>query len=296
MRTALLTAIAMLAFAGNSLLCRMALKLTSIDAASFTCVRLVSGALALWLLVRLRGGANARKGYPGGAYGNWGSALALFAYAALFSYAYVGMTAATGALLLFGVVQASMIGWGLAHGERLSRLQSLGFAVALAGLAALMLPGFATPTLSAALTMLGAGVAWGVYSLRGKATTPGQAADPLATTCGNFVRTVPMAIALSALALPSVQLDTAGIALAMASGAVTSGMGYAVWYRALPALQATQAATVQLSVPVIAAAGGVLILGEGFSWQVLVSSVAILGGIALVVRRPATSAISGLKR
>ncbi|MBI2748037.1 MAG: DMT family transporter [Burkholderiales bacterium] len=283
MRTALLTALAMLAFAGNSLLCRMALKLTAVDPASFTSVRLVSGAVALWLLVRLRGGA--RTGNT--TYGNWGSALALFAYAALFSYAYVGMTAATGALLLFGAVQASMIGWGLAHGERLRPLQTLGFVAALAGLAALMLPGFATPQSGVAVAMLSAGVAWGVYSLRGKATTPGQAADPLATTCGNFVRTVPMALALSAVALPSVQLDAAGLALAVASGAVTSGLGYAVWYRALPALQATQAATVQLSVPVIAAVGGVLILGEGFTWQLLVSSVAILGGIALVMRKPA---------
>lgn len=282
MRTALLTALAMLAFAGNSLLCRMALTLNGVDAASFTSVRLVSGAVALWLLVRFRGGAKTDL-----AYGNWGSALALFAYAALFSYAYVGMTAATGALLLFGAVQASMIGWGLVHGERLRPLQTLGFAAALAGLAALMLPGFATPQTGVALAMLGAGVAWGVYSLRGKATTPGQTADPLATTCGNFVRTVPMALALSAVALPSLRLDAAGLALAVASGAVTSGLGYAMWYRALPALQATQAATVQLSVPVIAAVGGVLILGEHFTWQLLVSSVAILGGTALVLRKPA---------
>lgn len=282
MRTALLTALAMLAFAGNSLLCRMALKLNGVDAASFTSVRLLSGAVALWLLVRFRGGAK-----TGLAYGNWGSALALFAYAALFSYAYVGMTAATGALLLFGAVQASMIGWGLVHGERLRPLQTLGFAAALAGLAALMLPGFATPQTGVALAMLGAGVAWGVYSLRGKATAPGQTADPLATTYGNFVRTVPMALALSAVALPSLRLDAAGLALAVASGAVTSGLGYAVWYRALPALQATQAATVQLSVPVIAAVGGVLILGEHFTWQLLVSSVAILGGTALVLRKPA---------
>ncbi len=280
MHTALLTALAMLAFAGNSLLCRMALKLTTLDAASFTSVRLVSGAIALCLLLRFRGGAKAR-----GTHGNWGSALALFAYAALFSYAYVGMTAATGALLLFGAVQASMIGWGLAHGERLRPLQTLGFVAALAGLAALMLPGFATPQWSVALAMLGAGVAWGVYSLRGKTVTPGQAADPLSTTYGNFVRTVPMAVALIAVALPTVQLDSAGMALAVASGAITSGLGYAVWYRALPALQATHAATVQLSVPVIAAAGGVLILGESFTWQLLVSSVAILGGIALVLRK-----------
>jgi drug/metabolite transporter (DMT)-like permease len=279
--TALLTALAMLAFAGNSLLCRMALKLTSIDAATFTSVRLVSGALTLWLLVRIRSGPTA-----GVAYGNWGSAFALFAYAALFSYAYVSMTAATGALLLFGAVQASMIGWGLLHGERLRPLQTLGFAAALAGLAALMLPGFATPAYGVALAMLGSGVAWGIYSLRGRINSPGQVADPLATTCGNFVRTIPMAVVLSAVALPSMQLDFAGLALAVAAGAATSGIGYAVWYRALPALQATHAATVQLSVPVIAAAGGALMLGEGFTWQLLLSSIAILGGIGLVLRKP----------
>lgn len=281
-RPALLTALAMLAFAGNSLLCRMALKLTAVDAASFTAVRLVSGALALVLLLRWRAGSKA------GAleYGNWGSALALFAYAALFSFAYVGMTAATGALLLFGAVQASMIGWGLAHGERLSSWQALGFAVALAGLVALMLPGFAAPSWGDALAMLGAGVAWGVYSLRGKANTPGKPADPLATTCGNFVRTIPMAVALCAAMLFALRWDSAGIALAVASGAITSGIGYAVWYRALPALQATHAATVQLSVPLIAAVGGVLLLGEAYSWRLQVTSVAILGGIALVLRKP----------
>ena len=292
MHVALLTALAMLAFAGNSLLCRMALKLTSLDAASFTTVRMVSGALALCLLVRFRGdsGGSAAAGRPVSvvAYGNWGSALALFAYAALFSYAYVGMTAATGALLLFGAVQASMIAWGLAKGERLRPLQTVGFVTALVGLAALMLPGFATPQWHIAVAMLGAGVAWGVYSLRGKTTapSPAPAPNPLATTCGNFVRTVPMAIALSAATLPWMHLDSTGLALAVVSGAVTSGLGYVVWYRALPALQATHAATVQLSVPVIAAVGGVVLLGEGFSLQLLGSSVAVLGGIALVLRRP----------
>ena len=284
----------MLAFAGNSLLCRMALKLTTLDAASFTSVRLVSGALALWWLVLLRGGKPTKQAAGGitvtrSAHGNWGSAFALFAYAALFSYAYVGMTTATGALLLFGAVQASMIGWGLAHGERLRTVQTIGFITALAGLAALMLPGFATPQPGDALAMLGAGVAWGAYSLRGKNVTPGPAADPLATTCGNFVRTVPMAVALSLASVAltsSVHLDLMGVALAVASGAVTSGLGYALWYRALPALQATHAATVQLSVPVIAAVGGVGLLGESFSWQLLVSSVAILGGISLVLRKP----------
>lgn len=283
-RTILLTALSMLAFAGNSLLCRMALRLTQLDAASFTAVRLVSGAVALVLLLWWRSRAATVAQMK--AYGNWGSALALFAYAALFSFAYVGMTTATGALLLFGAVQASMIGWGLVQGERLRSWQWLGFVVALAGLVALMLPGFAAPSWGIALTMVAAGVAWGVYSLRGKAHPPGKTPDPLATTCGNFVRTTPMALALCAAMLPTLRWDGAGIALAVASGAVTSGLGYAVWYRALPALQATSAATVQLSVPVIAAVGGVLLLGEPFSWQLQVASIAILGGIALVLRKP----------
>lgn len=290
-RLAALTTLAMLAFAGNSVLCRMALKTTALDAASFTTVRLLSGAAMLWLLVWLRQRATAspqatppdRRPLAG----NWGSALALFAYAALFSFAYVGMSTGTGALLLFGAVQASMIGWGLTRGERLRPLQWLGFAVALAGLVTLMLPGVVTPALPDALAMLGAGVAWGIYSLRGKATTaPAGAADPVATTCGNFVRTVPMALLLLALAWPTLRGDAQGLWLAVVSGAVTSGLGYALWYRALPALQATHAATVQLSVPVLAALGGVLLLGEAVSWPLAASSVAILGGIALVLARP----------
>lgn len=276
----------MLAFAGNSVLCRMALKLTPLDAASFTTVRLLSGAAMLWLLVWLQPRASNRGQPHRPLPGNWGSALALFAYAALFSFAYVGMSTATGALLLFGAVQASMVGWGLAKGERLRPLQMLGFAVALAGLVALMLPGFATPSLADALAMLCAGVAWGVYSLRGKAQAASHPTDPVATTCGNFVRSVPMALVLLALAWPTLHWDAQGLALAVASGAITSGLGYALWYRALPALQATQAATVQLSVPVIAAVGGVLLLGETLTWPLVVSSVAILGGIALVLLKP----------
>lgn len=280
----------MLAFAGNSVLCRMALKLTPLDAASFTTVRLLSGAAMLWLLVwwrqRAARGGNTPQCLSRQWPGNWGSALALFAYAALFSLAYVGMSTATGALLLFGAVQASMVGWGLVKGERLRPLQMLGFAVALAGLVALMLPGFATPSLADALAMLGAGVAWGVYSLRGKAQAASQPTDPVATTCGNFVRTVPMALVLLALAWPTLALDGRGLLLAVASGGITSGLGYAMWYRALPALQATQAATVQLSVPVIAAVGGVLLLGEAVTWPLVASSVAILGGIALVLLKP----------
>ena len=273
MRTMTLTALAMLAFAGNSLLCRMALKTTAIDPASFTTLRLVSGALVLWLLVRVR----ERRGTYA-ADGNWPSALALFAYAAGFSFAYVGLSAATGALLLFGAVQATMIGHGLWAGERFQRLQWVGLVLALAGLLGLLLPGLSAPPLAGALLMLGAGVAWGIYSLRGKG-----AGDATRVTAGNFLRAAPLAALLSVAMLHSASVDSAGAWYALASGAFASGMGYAIWYTALPALKATQAATVQLSVPVIAAAGGVVLLAEPLSLRLVLASVAILGGIALVI-------------
>lgn len=269
-----LTLLAMIAFASNSLLCREALKHTGIDAASFTSIRILSGAFALWLIVRLRGSAR-------GAAGNWPSALALFAYAACFSYAYIGLSAATGALLLFGAVQATMIGYGLWAGERLGTSQSTGLICAFGGLAWLMLPGISAPPLLASILMVCAGAAWGVYSLRGKG-----AADPTSVTAGNFLRAVPMAVALSAAALPWASLDRAGVCYAIVSGALTSGVGYAIWYTALRGLKATSAAAVQLSVPVIAAIGGIALLGEAISVRLLIASVAILGGIALVIVEP----------
>ncbi len=274
-RLMVLVSLAMLAFAGNSLLCRMALKHTSIDAASFTTVRLVSGACMLWLVVRVKGSS--------GGTGNWRSAAALFVYAAAFSFAYISMSAATGALLLFGAVQATMIGYGVYQGERLRTPQLAGFALALAGLVALMLPGLAAPSLTSSLSMLSAGVAWGVYSLRGKRAAGQGMADPTCVTAGNFMRAVPMALALSLLMFSHWSLDPAGIGLAVLSGALASGLGYAIWYQALPALKATHAATVQLSVPVIAAIGGVAFIGESVSLLLVLASCAILGGIALVI-------------
>lgn len=270
-RIAVLTTLAMIAFAGNSLLCRLALAHTRIDAASFTTIRLAAGALALWLIVRTSGGAAS-----GG--GNWRSALALFVYAAGFSFAYVSLPAATGALLLFGAVQATMIGHGMWAGERLRRLQLVGLVLALGGLVGLLLPGLAAPPLAGSLLMLGAGVAWGIYSLRGKG-----GGDPLRVTAGNFLRAVPMAAALSLLLHEGAALDGAGFGYAVASGALASGIGYAIWYTALPALRSTHAATVQLSVPVIAAVGGIAFLGESLSLRLVLASVAVLGGIALVI-------------
>ena len=268
-----LTLLAMLAFAGNSLLCRLALKSTSIDPASFTAIRLVSGALVLALISRLRGGR-----LVGAGAGSWRSALALFAYVAGFSYAYVSLSAATGALLLFGAVQATMIGYGLWAGERLDARQTVGLLMAFGGLASLLLPGLSAPPLAGALLMLGAGVAWGIYSLRGRA-----AGDPTQVTAGNFLRAAPIALALSALTLPWQSLDGAGVAYALASGAIASGMGYAVWYTALRGLTATHAASAQLSVPLLATLGGIALLGEPASWRLVWASVAILGGLALVL-------------
>lgn len=270
-RIVALTSLAMVAFAGNSLLCRVALKHTSIDPASFTTIRLISGAVMLWLIVRMRRGT-----YAGG--GSWLSAFALFAYAAGFSFAYVSLPAATGALLLFGAVQATMIGYGVWAGERLLKLQLVGLVLALGGLVGLLLPGLSAPPLYGSVLMLGAGVAWGIYSLRGKG-----AGDPTRVTAGNFLRAVPIAVALSIIMLNSSSLDTAGFWYAVSSGALASGIGYAIWYTALPSLKAASAATVQLSVPVIAALGAVVILAEPITLRLVLASVAILGGIALVI-------------
>lgn len=270
-RTLVLTSLAMIAFAGNSLLCRLALRHTSIDAASFTVVRLLSGAVVLALIVGLRGGRR-----PGA--GNWPSALALFAYAAGFSFAYVSLPTATGALLLFGAVQITMIGRGLWTGERLRVMQAGGCVLAFGGLVGLLLPGLSAPPLGGAVLMLGAGFAWGVYSLRGKG-----ALDPVAVTAGNFLRAVPMALVVGAVMFRDLSLDRAGVAYAVASGALASGIGYAIWYSALPALKATTAATVQLSVPLIAAIGGIVFLAEPVTLRLALASVAVLGGIALVI-------------
>ncbi len=270
-RSFVLVVLAMTAFAGNSLLCRIALTATRIDAATFTSGRILSGAIVLWLIVRLRGGAAVDAG-------SWRSALALFAYACAFSFAYTSLPAGTGALLLFGAVQATMIGFGLYSGEGLQPRQIGGLTLAFAGLVALLLPGISAPPLAGSILMLGAGLAWGVYSLRGK-----NAGEPLRATAGNFIKAVPFALALSLIALSWMSPDPTGICYAIASGALTSGLGYAIWYAALPGLQATHAATVQLSVPVIAAIGGIVFLDEHLSLRLLIAAAAILGGIALVV-------------
>lgn len=282
LRLALLTLVTMLCFAGNSVLCRLALRQTSIDAASFTTVRLVSGALMLALLVygrhHCRGMVPAASGRRNGFGGNWLSALALFVYAAAFSFAYHQLSTGMGALLLFGAVQATMILTGLWLGERLNTRQVMGLLLALAGLVAILSPSLEAPPLGSALLMLASGVAWGVYSLRGRGV-----ADPTGETAGNFLRAALMSALLSSALLAQQQLDTLGLLYAMLSGAVTSGLGYAIWYAVVPRLTRTRAATVQLSVPVLAAVAGVLFVQEPITLRLLLTSAAVLGGIALVV-------------
>ena len=304
-RVFILTLVTMTAFAGNSVICRLALKQTSIDAASFTFIRIISGAIALWFIVKFRKRlmvdrttsplverspnsppvtrlprrSLAKAGHSSlPRAGNWPSALALFAYAAAFSFAYISLSAGTGALLLFGAVQATMIIWGLRQGEHLRARQWVGLAFALGGLVALLSPGLSAPPLGGSILMLGAGIAWGIYSLRGQAS-----GDPISETAGNFLRAVPLAAVLSVAFLPWASLDRAGIGFAILSGTIASGVGYAIWYTALPGLKAASAATVQLSVPVLAAAGGILFLGESITLRLLLASLAVLGGIALVV-------------
>ena len=309
----------MIAFASNSLLCRAALKQTNIDAATFTFVRIFSGAVALWLIMKARSwlmvhrtataladGSETRVRFPSPqsspkgsgdpfslrekvrmrvldrkAAGNWISALSLFVYAAGFSFAYTSLSAGTGALLLFGAVQATMILWGLHMGERLSTIQIVGFLAAVTGLIVLVFPGLSAPPIIGSILMLGAGVAWGVYSLRGKGVQ-----NPASVTAGNFLRAVPFSVVVWIIFVPWAHVDLAGVSYAVISGAIASGLGYVIWYSALPSLNAASAATVQLSVPVLAATGGILLLGEPITLRYVLASVAVLGGIALVVVAP----------
>jgi drug/metabolite transporter (DMT)-like permease len=271
-RTVALTAAAMVAFAANSLLCRAALGSPRMDAVSFTALRLVSGAAVLAGLARAAGrGGVARDG-------SWASAWALFAYALAFSLAYTRIPTGTGALLLFGAVQITMIGHAVATGARLRPGEWLGLAVALVGLVVLTRPGLAAPDALGAALMVSAGVAWGVYTLRGRG-----AGAPLFVTAGNFVRAAVPALAVVPFAwgLATPRWTPGGAVLAVASGAIASGLGYAAWYAALPHLPPQRAALVQLSAPVLAALGGVLLLGEAFDGRLAMAAPLVLGGIAL---------------
>ncbi len=275
MTTAVLTAFTLIAFAANSLLTRQALGSELIDPLSFTLIRLGSGALALLPLSRLvsepQPGNEAKNG-------SWGSGFALFAYAGAFSLAYISLSAGVGALILFGAVQVTMITAALRSGERLRAAQWTGGLVAVGGLVYLLLPGVSAPDPIGGLLMLAAGVAWGVYSIRGRGV-----AAPVAMTAGNFLRAVPFALLAGLFALSSFHLERNGILLALASGVVTSGLGYVLWYRALRHLTTVQASLVQLLVPVLAAFGGVVLLAEEITPRLVLASVLILGGVALAV-------------
>lgn len=278
LRITLLTLLAMVAFASNSLLCRAALRQTTIDPASFTLFRILSGAIALGTIITLRRAPVRDRG-------NWISALALFIYAAAFSLAYTHIAAGTGALLLFGAVQATMIISGLCRGERLGLAQTVGLAGAIGGLVILLSPGMAAPPLVSALLMASAGCAWGFYSLRGRG-----AEDPVGATAGNFLRGTLLAVIMSLLLWRTARIDSLGLVYAATSGALTSGLGYVIWYAVLPRLKATTAASIQLSVPVIATIGGISLLHEPVTIRLLIASLAVIGGIALVaIEKPPAS-------
>lgn len=271
LRTIGLTLLTMIAFAGNSILCRLALRETSIDAATFTAVRLISGAAFLFLIVGLRK-------TPRTTGQDWPSAIALFVYAAAFSFAYIALTAGTGALLLFGAVQLTMIATGIRNGESIRPVQIAGLGLAMAGLIYLLSPGITAPPVTSALLMLAAGVAWGVYSLRGN-----RSPDPIRMTTKNFAAATPFAVLLFALCVPWVKIDTVGVLLGMASGMLASALGYVLWYTVLPSLRAIRAASVQLSVPVLAAFGGVIFLNEAITLRLAIASAVIFTGISLVI-------------
>ncbi|NVK41670.1 MAG: EamA family transporter [Oceanospirillaceae bacterium] len=277
-----LIVLALLAFAANSIFCRLGLQDGAIDAASFTAIRLTSGAVMLLLLLTLR-----QRRQRALLQLAWrpAAAFCLFAYAILFSIAYLQLAAGTGALILFGAVQLTMIGWSLANGNRPSGPEWLGIAMAAGGLLYLLLPGATAPPLLPAAAMASAGVAWGAYTLLGRGSQ-----DALAGTAANFVLALPLGLLALLPMIADAHLEADGVAYAIASGALASGCGYAIWYRVLPTLTATAAATLQLAVPVLAALGGVALLSEPLHLQLMLSGALVLGGIALVIRAGARRA------
>ncbi|MGE0882013.1 MAG: DMT family transporter [Blastocatellales bacterium] len=272
MRIVIVTTLALVAFAANSILCRLALGANLIDPVLFTAVRLASGAVVLAIVSGVLPESKPSKNTGG----NWLSGIALFVYAIAFSLAYVSLSAGTGALILFGTVQVTMICAALYSGERLRLAQWIGLAVAISGLTYLVLPGLSAPDPIGALLMCLAGIAWSVYSIRGKGVSA-----PISMTAGNFLCAAPFALLATAIAHDSVHLKLPGILLALISGVVTSGLGYVIWYKALRNLTTTQASAAQLVVPVFAALGGVAFLSEPMSLRLIIASILILGGVAL---------------
>ena len=276
MRASIYTLVAMFAFAGNSIICRLALVDGSIDPGSFTYIRLAAGAITLLLTLKLRSGdVSVRE------HGSWVSAALLFLYAICFSYAYVDLSTGTGALILFGCVQATMIVMALRSGDRPHRTEWLGWFLAGCGFVWLLLPGVSAPSLQGSLLMAIAGIGWGIYSVRGK-----RESEPLASTASNFARTlIPVTIAaiVATTSLGTSHWSSNGVALAVLSGGLTSGIGYVIWYAALRYLKSMQAALVQLSVPAIAALGGVLLVAEAPSLRLVLSGLLVLGGISIAL-------------
>ncbi len=265
--------LALVAFAANSVLCRLALGEKTIDAANFTTIRLLSGAIVLLVILRLSGKKNNAS-----AKGSWLAAIMLFLYAAPFSFAYITLDTGTGALILFGAVQITMILLSLFSGNKLHLSEWIGVIIAFIGFVYLVLPGVSTPSVTGFSLMTIAGIAWGVYTLKGRGSL-----NPLADTAYNFVRTIPLVVILAVIAYETAHISLKGVLLAILSGGIASGIGYTIWYTALGGLSATQAAVVQLAVPVIAALGGVIFVSEEISLRLTISALLILGGILMVV-------------
>lgn len=271
-RTIIFTVLALTAFAANSVLCRLALADRTIDASSFTVVRLLSGAVVLFLIIKIKN----KSDIP--AKGSWSASLMLFLYATTFSFAYITLDTGTGALILFGSVQITMILLSILSGNRLHISEWLGVVISFLGFLYLVLPGVATPSIFGFVLMSMAGIAWGIYTLKGRGSS-----NPLMDTAYNFLRTIPFVVILTVLAFNKMDYSSTGILLAVLSGAIASGIGYAIWYSALRGLSTVQAAVVQLLVPVIAAFGGVIFVSEAITLRLTVSAMLILGGILLVV-------------
>jgi drug/metabolite transporter (DMT)-like permease len=273
-RTIGYAALAMIAFAANSVLCRIALRGATVDPATFSVVRLISGAVMLLIIY-------AQKNRSIALDRSFASAGLLVLYAVPFSFAYVSLSTGTGALILFGFVQITMVLLALRSRERVHWTQWIGLIVALVGLVYLLSPTIATPSMKSAVLMSTAGIAWGVYSWRGRG-----ASNPLRATTSNFIWAVPLVVVISLAASTGIHVDPKGIALAVASGALASGLGYVIWYAAVPGLSGVEAAVAQLSVPVLAAGGGVLFLSEVVSLRLALSTILVLGGIALSLLGP----------
>ena len=278
LRTLTLTGVAMLALAANPLLCRMALGAGHIDAASFTSIRVVAGAAMLWLLMAWTRRRGERRPV------DWRAVVTLFGYMIFFSFAYLSISVGTGALILFGAVLLTMFAVALKSGERFRPLSWAGLVLAIFGLVYLVSPGVTAPEPVGATLMAVAGVAWGLYSLLGRGEV-----DPLGTTADNFLYAVPLAVAVNLVFWNDAHTSWHGVGLAALSGAIASGLGYALWYAVLAGMPATRAATAQLSVPVIAALGGVVLLAEPLTFRLVVSSIATLGGIAIVLMQRGVS-------